>query len=272
MDNYNTVRVSDDRLRMHGKWVNYFDQAWKTIDLSFRNDGSNFLIDKAPFSILCPSRSNGICYISINNKYDIFDRTGISEPDMVFEVTAENTHNVSGVLTNDSQVWYHDAFATGVSLRYTAWYGKAPRVTKEVVIDPTVVSQQVVVSWLITNPNALTLINGARPLNPDGSAWTGVTGDTSMVTSPVSIHYFDGDISLKRGSGFKRPVAWYYNNGKMVVNDIDVQLTVVNASTIRVTKTIPISVLNAARQAGSLVFADDTTGDAELHRVEIRET
>jgi len=255
---YNTLVINKGKARVHGKWVNYFYNGWKPLNLNFVNDGSNFTSNGGPFTFQSPQFSNGIAFLSITNKYDIFSKSTISDSDMVFEIVAENTSGVAGVLENDRQVWYHNAFGNGISLRNTIWHGRAPRLTKEVVIDPTVVSNQdVTVSWLVTSPNALTMINGERPKNPNGESWTGATGDTTNVTGPVSVHYYAGGLSPVRGSGFRKPVAWYYSNGKTIFADVTVSITVVDTSTIRITKTINKDIIAAAGAAGSLLFADD---------------
>lgn len=258
VDYYNTSVINKGKARVHGKWVNYFYNGWKPLNLNFVNDGSNFTSNGGPFTFQSPQFSNGIAFLSITNKYDIFSKSTISDSDMVFEIVAENTSGVAGVLENDRQVWYHNAFGNGISLRNTIWHGRAPRLTKEVVIDPTVVSNQdVTVSWLVTSPNALSMINGERPKNPNGESWTGATGDTTNVTGPVSVHYYAGGLSPVRGSGFRKPVAWYYSNGKTIFADVTVSITIVDTSTIRITKTINKDIIAAAGAAGSLLFADD---------------
>ena len=250
---------------MHGKWVAYHDGGgWRSIDSSFRDDGSAFVSDYGPMRFAVPQFAHETATLEINNQWDIWSRSLITSPAMVFEVTPEDVSPVAGRIDEDnpSQVWYDDAWGSGLSLRYTVWHGRAPRATREVVVDPDRCPRGVDldVSWLVRSPNALTLIDGVRPKNPDGSDWTGVAGDTAVIPEGgASIHYFDGQVDPVRGSGFKGPRVWYWqSDGTLVTQPAIVTALLVDAETIRLTKTIPQAIVDAAAAEGSLVLCDDT--------------
>lgn len=266
---YNT-KVTGNTSRVHGKWVGYnTGNRWDAIDARFANDGSSFGWSAGPMRFYAPQFANGVAVLEANNRYDIFSRSAITTPAMEFAITPENVSAVAGRIdeNNPSQVWYDNAWGPGLSLRYTVWHGRAPRVTREAVIDPQLCPQgrDLQASWLVRSPRALTLIDGARPKNPDGSDWTGSPGDTAEIpTTGAAIHYFDGQADPVRGSGFKPPKIWYWDNidpatgiGTLVSQPATVTATIVTADTIRLTKTIPAVLVLAARTAGSLLITDD---------------
>ena len=253
---------------MHGKWVAYHDGgSWRSIDARFRNDGSAFVSDYGPLRFAVPQFANETATLEINNQWDIWSKSLITSPAMVFEVTPEGVlPNIAGRIDDDqpSQVWYDDAWGPGLSLRYTVWHGRAPRATREAVVDPlrldaSARGRDLQASWLVRSSNALTLINGARPQNPDGSDWAGVAGDTATLPEAgAAIHRFDGQVDPVRGSGFKGPQVWYWKaDGTLVSQSATVTATIVDADTIRLTKTIPASLVDAASAEGSLLITDD---------------
>ena len=256
---------------MHGKWVGYHDGGtWQPIEAQFRNDGSAWVFDRGPILFHVPELATGTAVIEANNRYDIFGRQPIASSSMVFEVTPENVRPVTARVdeSNSSQVWYDDAWGDGLSLRYTVWYGKAPRVTREAVIDPARCprDRDLQASWMVRCENALTLIDGARPTNPDGTGWTGSPGDTANIPEGgAAIYAFDGHSpDPVRGSGFLGPRIWYWRDidpitgvGELVSQPATVTATIVDASTIRLTKFVPQSLIDAAAAEGSLLITDD---------------
>ena len=268
---YNTKLLANGRARVGGKWSGYLDSGnnWRPIVAAFAHDGSAFDWSAGPMRFYAPQFANGTAVLEANNRFDIFTRSAITTPAMEFEITPEDVSPVAGRIdeNNPSQVWYDNAWGPGLSLRYTVWHGRAPRVTREAVIDPQLCPQgrDLQASWLVRSPRALTLINGHRPKNPDGSDWTGSPGDTADIpTTGAAIHYFDGQVDPVRGSGFKPPKIWYWDNidpatglGTLVSQPATVTATIVSADTIRLTKTIPAALVLAARAAGSLLITDD---------------
>lgn len=267
---YNTLQAGRVA-RVHGKWIGFRNSGggWDTVDARFVNDGSAFDWSAGPMRFHAPQFATGTAVLEANNRFDIFSRAAITTPAMVFEVTPENVQPVAGRIdeNNPSQIWYDDAWGPGLSLRYTVWHGRAPRVTREAVIDPQLCPQgrDLRASWLVRSPRALTLIGGRRPQNPDGSDWTGAPGDTAEIPpTGAAIHYFDGQVDPVRGAGFKPPQIWYWDNidpitglGTLVSLPATVTATIVSTDTIRLTKTIPAALVAAARLAGSLLITDD---------------
>jgi hypothetical protein len=256
---------------VHGKWVAYHDGGgWRSIVSSFRGDGSAFVSDYGPMRFAVPQFAHETATLEINNRWDIWSRSFISSPAMVFEITPENVlSGIAGRIDDDnpSQVWFDDAWGPGLSLRYTVWHGRAPRATREIVVDPARCprGRDLQASWLVRSPNALTLIDGARPRNPDGSDWTGTPGDRAdLPVSGASIHYFDGQVDPVRGSGFKGPRIWYWRDidpvtgqGTLVSQPAQVTAEIVTADTIRLTKLVPQSLVDVAAAEGSLLITDD---------------
>lgn len=264
---YNTLS-GNGRSRVHGKWISYRDtNRWSRIAPEFRNDGSAFVADYAPYRYWCPQFADGTAVLEANNRWDILTRSNITAPAMEFAITPVDVRpNVAGRIDPDrpTQVYYPDAWAAGVSLRYTVWHGRAPRPTHEVMIDPQQITpgQSVTVSFDITSPNAITLVRDidgtkVRPKNPDNSEWTGAVGDTATIPETgAAIHMLDGGLPHpQRGAGIKKPVAWYAGREPV---QITVAAAIVASQTIRLTKTVPSWLIDEARAAGELIFADVT--------------
>ena len=261
---YNANRFAN-RVRIHGKWLNYLSNGlWRSIEAAFQDDSSAFEFSKGPFRFHAPQYATGKAVLEVNNEWDIWSKSRITSPAMVFEVIPENVYPVAGRIdeNNPSQVWYDNAWGPGLSLRYTIWYGRALRCTREAVIDPAQCprGRDLHASWLVRSPKALTLVNGTRPKNPDGSDWTGAAGDTALIPeNGAAIHYFDGQLDPYRGSGFKGPKVWYWKaDGTLVTATATVTATIVDAETIRLVKTIKQETIDTAAAEGSLVFCDDT--------------
>jgi hypothetical protein len=262
---YNTL-ADGNRRRVYSKWHAYqYGSKWHTIEPEFRNDGSGFVSDRGPFRFYAPQFANQTAVFEVTNNYNIFTHRRIHTPPMEFELTPLGVDpTVAGRIDehNPTQVWYDDAWGPGLSLRYTVWHGRAPRATREAVIDPTrgPRGRDLHAAWLLQSPRALTLINGQRPRNPDGSEWTGSRDDTATLPpTGASVHYFDGQLNRDRGGGFKPPKVWYYTRaGKLVTEHATVTARVVSSSQIQMTKTVPARIIDAAAAEGSLVFCDDT--------------
>lgn len=257
---------SGNRARVRGKWENFRrGGGWVRIVPEFQSDGSAFEFSSGPFRFHAPQFANQTAMLEITNEWDIWSRSPITSPAMVFEVTPEGVQpGIAGRIddNNPSQVWYDDAWGPGLSLRYTVWHGRAPRATREAVIDPARCprGRDLQASWLVRCPKALTLINGARPKNPDGSDWTGSPGDQAdLPATGAALHYFDGQVDPVRGSGFKGPQVWYWKaDGTLVTQAATVTAVIVTPDTIRLTKILPQAVVDAADAEGSLVLCDDT--------------
>jgi hypothetical protein len=264
---FNTWK-SGNRAQVHGKWIGYRNDggSWDAINAAFRNDGSAFVSDSGPFRFHVPQFANETAVLEINNRWDVFNRSLITSPAMVLEITPEGIGAVAGRIDDSqpSQVWYDDAWGPGLSLRYTVWHGRAPRATREAVIDPARlesrhIGQPLQASWLITCSKAQVWIGSERAKMPDGSLWASAIDNTIQIpTAGAAVHYFDGQLDQQRGSGFKAPQVWYWKaDGTLVTQSATVTATIVDPDTIRLTKTIPAALVDAAAAEGSLLISDD---------------
>jgi hypothetical protein len=133
---WNTDR-SGNRSRVYGGWHNWLDQSgWRALDGGFREDSGRYIANQIPGLYSVPALATGSVEFEVNQRYDIFSKSQITDAPWSLEITPENVRPVAAQRDDDrpEQVLYPNAFADGIDLRYTVWIGRAPRVTREIVI------------------------------------------------------------------------------------------------------------------------------------------
>ena len=262
---WNTDR-SGNRSRVYGGWHNWLDQSgWRALDGGFREDSGRYVASQIPGLYSVPALATGAVEFEVNQRYDIFSKSLISDAPWSLEITPENVRPVAAQRDDNrpDQIVYPNAFADGIDLRYTVWIGRAPRVTREVVIrrEPPG-DHDIRGSWLVRSSNARVYVRSV-----DGQIqrpWTGNVTDAILGhsneliirsgTSPLNE-------SLLRGTGVKAPSAWYYiPTGELVTTRIKLDITVVSVDTVRVTKIIPRAFVREAFAAGATAVMSDDTG------------
>ena len=262
---WNTDR-SGNRSRVYGGWHNWLDQSgWRALDGGFREDSGRYIANQIPGLYSVPALATGSVEFEVNQRYDIFSKSQITDAPWSLEITPENVRPVAAQRDDNrpDQIVYPNAFADGIDLRYTVWIGRAPRVTREVVIrrEPPG-DHDIRGSWLVRSSNARVYVRSV-----DGQIqrpWTGNVTDAILGhsneliirsgTSPLNE-------SLLRGTGVKAPSAWYYTpTGELVTTRIKLDITVVSVDTVQVTKIIPRAFVREAFAAGATaIMSDDTS-------------
>lgn len=288
---YNTLR-SGNRARVHGKWVAYSDDGWKQIDAAFRETPSGFVWDRGPAEYHVGRYLHDGSRIVANNRWDIFTGQPLTAPDAEFELTPIGGFNVAGQFdppaqiaanyphvsfaTDQSQVWHPEAGGPGLHVRWTIHHGRAPRMTRELVVDPQACPQRdLSLSWDVRSPRVLALVRNqaGQLVRP----WAGSPGDAadvpttgvSFVSAPdqaaadqIADELAAGATATeyRRGSGIKPPLVWYWTaGGTLVTAPATVRAEIQSdGETVRFTKTIPLSVIQAAAAENSYVVSDDS--------------
>ena len=125
----------------HVKWLHYLDAQgqWQDIDPNFVLVGDKFTVEKAPFKVEVPLRSTGTAVFTSNNRYDIFEKERINDPDFSQTIKALGVADVLGELeTGDlgfgdgvNYVIYRNAYPSlNADLIYYVHHGRAPRLKK----------------------------------------------------------------------------------------------------------------------------------------------
>lgn len=288
---YNTLR-SGNRARVHGKWIAYSDDGWKQIDAAFRETPTGFVWDRGPAEYHVGRHLHDGSRIVANNRYDIFTHQPLTAPAAEFELMPIGGSNVAGQLdppaqlvanyphvsfaTDQSQVWHPEAGGPGRHVRWTIHHGRAPRMTRELVVDPKACPQRALsLSWDVRSPRVLALVR-----NQSGQLvrpWAGSPRDTADVpTTGVSIvsvpdraaaDQIAAELAagatttgLRRGSGIKPPLVWYWTaDGTLVTAPATVRAEIQgDGETVRFTKTIPLVVIQAAAAENSYLVSDDS--------------
>jgi len=291
---WNTTQVRRGAAQVRGRWVNALDSSgrWQSFSPSFVETPHGFSWAGGPAEYhIGRNLSDGATLIA-DNRYDIFDRVPITLPAAEFELQPIGGFNVSGQFeppaalvsnyphvsfaTDQSQVWHPEAGGPGLHVRWTIHSGRAPRMTRELVVDPKACPQRdLSLSWDVRSPRVLALVRDdqGRLTRP----WAGSPGDAadvpaggvSIVSVPdqsvadqLSAELASGatETRVRRGSGIRPPLVWYWRaDGTLVTAPATVRAVIQSdGETVRFTKTIPLSVIQAAVAENSYVVSDDS--------------
>lgn len=122
-------------LDIRGKWVNWLDQdGWKPIDSSFRNVGPRWECRTAPMLLSLPPFAGGLVEMVSANRFDIFTKRDITDPDFTVGVRAEGVAMVPAIPLDSDTISYTGAYPFG-DLVYQFRHGRAPRCEKLVKIN-----------------------------------------------------------------------------------------------------------------------------------------
>lgn len=101
---------------LYEKWVNYYDDGWKEIDLVPKKDAGGFHVTGAPYEIHAPLKADGIMKFVAKNRYDIAENKIRGDSPLSKERIFTTAQSVNGVQT-DEGILYTNAFpAIGASL------------------------------------------------------------------------------------------------------------------------------------------------------------
>lgn len=249
------------RYDVRGKWTGYMptSSTWSPIDTTIQADRT---VTEVPYEVQFPLTSQGDCIINANSRFSmkrhIDEKNGSnSEPALDLTVQALAQTNVTGHADpNNPERWLYPGAWPGTTLRYGIWHGRAPRIEKVLEIDPNQVRGSLQYQFLLkTSPGNEYFTgpkNGARR-----PPWTGNLRAVPTDTEADGIFIAKGN-SAWRGVTLKASVAWYFEAGVEVRVPITLRSRKMSPGVVEVTKLIPVTVVNAARQAGSLLFADAT--------------
>ena len=261
---WNTDR-SGNRSRVYGGWHNWLDQSgWRALDGGFREDSGRYVASQIPGLYSVPALATGSVEFEVNQRYDIFSKSMINDAPWSLEITPENVRPIAAQRDDNmpDQIVYPNAFADGVDLRYTVWIGRAPRVTREIVIrkEPPG-DHDLRGSWLLRSNNVTAYVRG--PTGQLVRPWSGIVADRAITQGQGVILRAGRGLneSEMRGSGIRTPTAWYYlPDGTLVSTPITVEFEIVAVDTVRATKVIPRAFIREAFAAGAMaVMSDDTS-------------
>ena len=210
--NWNAKMLTPNSAEFHVGWINYLDKnnEWKPIDCNFRDEGTHFIVDQAPFTLICPKKANGKVIWTLNNRADIFDKKTIEDAPFDLEVEAITAQPVDGVIEKDMIV-YPNAFPDiGADLIYYVQHGRAPRLRK-------------LVRWNVKPDNTTDIRVPFRikhPINSEIKRWNKVRIDgkrdrhiewdkkTLITQKGLSFRPDKLNPTTKRGARIKDPRIW----------------------------------------------------------------
>lgn len=291
---WNTTQVRRGAAQVRGRWVNALDSSgrWQSFSPSFVETPHGFSWAGGPAEYhIGRNLSDGATLIA-DNRYDIFDRVPITLPAAEFELQPIGGFNVSGQFeppaalvsnyphvsfaADQSQVWHPEAGGPGLHVRWTIHSGRAPRMTRELVVDPKACPQRdLSLSWDVRSPRVLALVRDdqgrlARPwAGSPGDAADVPAGGVSIVSVPdqsaadqLSAELASGatETRVRRGSGIRPPLVWYWlQDGTLVTAPATVRAVIQSdGETVRFTKTVPLTVIQSAAAENSYIVTDDS--------------
>lgn len=291
---WNTIEIRPGRARVRGKWSAWLDSddRWKELQPRFRETPDGFAWTAGPSEYHIGRHLADGARIVANNRFDIFARQPINAPAAEFELNPIGGANVAGQFeppavlaanyphvafnADQSQVWHPEAGGPGLHVRWTIHHGRAPRMTRELVVDPKACPRRnLSLAWDVRSPRVLALVRNqsgqlARPWNGSPGDFADVPASgVSIVSVPdqaaadqIAAELAAGaaQTTLRRGAGIRPPLVWYWKqDGTLVTAAASVRAEIQSdGETVRFTKTIPLSVIEAAAAENSYVAADDS--------------
>lgn len=136
---YNT-KVIGNKIRIHGKQINYFDVngSWKSIDCTVKENENNFEVTEAPFICDIPKTSEGVARFINNNRYDVINKSVISDPEFITRIRPLNINQVPGELFDingdgrmDAVIFKNAYSASQRTFKYRLTYNQSrPKISK----------------------------------------------------------------------------------------------------------------------------------------------
>ena len=248
------------------RWKNYRKQGslWQKIDAAVQSDRT---VSKFSYDVQFPANVQdwtGLVFNSMfSPKVKVEDQIGNnSEPDFLLDVTAETEHNVAGVVgfeDNPNWMGYPRAWDEA-DLIYEINHNKSCQLKKLLRInsEPSGSDEFIPYNFLMRSSHAKIFMGENREIRPwDGSP--GAIAELNGADAWVSRSTASDDSEI-RGSTIETPRCWYTKtNGEMVSSNVKVTFSVQSDGiTVRATKHIPRSMIQAAMVEGVPLFADTT--------------
>jgi hypothetical protein len=248
------------------RWKNYRKQGslWQKIDAAVQPDRT---VSKFSYDVQFPTNAQDWTSLVFNSmfspKVKLEDNIGNnSEPDFLLDVAAETQHNVAGVVGfEDNPNWMGYPLAwDGVDLIYEINHNKSCQLKKLLRInsEPSGSDEFIPYNFLMRSSHAKIFIGENREIRP----WDGSPGDTSELngTDAWISRSTASDDSEIRGATIETPRCWYTKtNGDVVSENVKVTFFIQpDGITVRATKLIPRSMVQAAMAEGVPLFADTT--------------
>jgi len=248
------------------RWKNYRKQGslWQKIDAAVQSDRT---VSKFSYDVQFPANVQDWTSLVFNSMFSpkrkLEDNIGNnSEPDFLLDVTAETDHNVAGVVGfEDNPNWMGYPLAwDGVDLIYEINHNKSCQLKKLLRInsEPSGSDEFIPYNFLMRSSHAKIYVGENREIRPwDGSP--GATAELNGTDAWISRSTASDDSEI-RGSTIETPRCWYTKtNGEMVSGNVKVTFSVQSDGiTVRATKFIPRSMVQAAMAEGVPLFADTT--------------
>lgn len=261
--NSTTIKTGDTATtEFHVKWIHWLDASgWKPIDTSFAtsSDGTKFVMLNAPFKAEAPLRSTGVAKMINDNKWNVFNKTEITEPSLTMSITAFDVVDVAGKLTigdlnvpsgiqkNVSYVLYKNAYPEG-DLIYYIDFGNAPRFEKLVRINsaPTKLNYAFSLSYDAK-------VNFGQIIAGQKRNWDEIETFVFDKEKPISVRK---DGSFMRGMGMSKIQVWDSAIPKIKIESVNVNFQKTGQNTFTLTKN-----LSSAFFTGAIypVYTDVTT-------------
>ena len=134
---WNATRLPSGATDFRVKWLNRLDGvAWQPIDCRLVEMGAEWGVDRAPFSLRLPKLANGTAEFVSDCRWDIFNKTNITEASYSVRVTPIGVSLVTGVVdaATPDTLTFKNAYPFG-DLLYVASHGRAPRFQKLIRIN-----------------------------------------------------------------------------------------------------------------------------------------
>jgi len=190
-------------------WVNYLedDGTWQSINTDFVETSEFFTVEDAPFIVQVPKYANGEAKFINNNRWDIFDKTEITDNDFIQTIKALNARRIGGQLEigdlgfgETNYVIYRNAFSRpSADLIYWVHHGESPRLRKIIRFNskPTRLTSDLRYEFEITySDNSI--------VKEDGIEWS----ESGILTTTGKLSHKPTTATGRRGISFQDFYIW----------------------------------------------------------------
>ena len=251
---------------IHGKWVNYLDtfDEWRAINCNIVQEADGFHVTDAPFNFYAPLKADGEAFFESDVRWDIFNKTKITEAPLKQTIKATQVQPVQGEIFDINgdgfmdAVIYRQAFPQwDADLIYYVKHGRAPRLEKLVRFNsapPTDLQVEFLIGFSddtdIENVEERSVrVGGKNEIQRRKVAWDKVSKPAIRTKNALSVT--KRGTTQKRGIGMKDFYIWDSGKPRLIAQSegtqpmkkekIDVDFERIEQMKYKMTKNVPAS-------------------------------
>ena len=211
---WNTKVVDINTIRVHGKHVNFKDSSniWTPINCNLENVTNGWEVNKTNFECTIPKYADDWAIFNNNNRFDIFTKLDINEPDFETRIRAKDALHIEGIPYGTDGIIYNNAYGNGIHLVYKVHHGRAPELQELIIIEEVAKGNNKYFTFELSYDGTPEWSPNILPNNI--TRMQARDNNRILLETPSPINHNNGfyvrqwNSSGKRGSGIKTPEIW----------------------------------------------------------------